>query len=833
MPAHFNPEFDPADVNTDYGQTGGDITVPTFTADYSPFKFWCQKTLPLVFDDSLSYYEVLCKLVTYVNNLLTDLQTATGSIGTFAQQFVINQEFLNQMAEQLGTNTAQLEAYINARMVDFSAAYEELQAYVNLYFANLDVQEEINTKLDQMAQDGTLDTLLQPFTEDWLENMTAEITADLANQNQTLTNQNARISVLEGRMDTFSTLPAGSTSANAELVDIRTNFLGETYSNAGEAVRASDLIASGYYPLMYSGHKDDWYLSGDDALMSDACNTLSFDITKYKGGKLVYIFNVEYNVYEDYEMGAKNIIGKGSAIIPDSAMTEMEIFPANGYLTLLRNYTDSGSVVGQRLLFIRDIPEDETAQYYYLPYTDFQNQIPGEQSPEHLAPTGCVFPNYMFYVTNWSKTPVDLTLTQAGEAADAKATGDAIGEVNERLDDITKEIASINIFDQNNYTITEGKYLNPSTGNEGTNETYCYQNEYTPCKANTNYRGSGFRKTNLEFLGAYAQFIIFYDANKQYISGATVSNGIITTPANCAFFRVSLTITGWTNNYYLFAEGTTVINTYVPYKVAVKLALPFTLVDLNGDGDFTSISDAIAAGNEGDTIIILPGVYNENVKAWGKKVHLIGTSRESCIIFDDSGNYTSPPVEIGAGSLQNLSIIEKAEGAGSAAQGAYAVHVESNNLFNEELLIRNCYIYSDSSSAIGMGLRGGCTVRFEDNEIICAGARVSTGAAPLYFHDADGQPYWGTANLYLKNNVLRNTASTLFSMLTINSIHAENTTYLHFMFNIFVRSKTPALSQKFNTWNSSGNSDADGWNGLSHMYLEDDSFGNNLNELNY
>ena len=34
------------------------------------FRFWCQKVLPLVYDDSLSYYEVLCKCVDYINELI-------------------------------------------------------------------------------------------------------------------------------------------------------------------------------------------------------------------------------------------------------------------------------------------------------------------------------------------------------------------------------------------------------------------------------------------------------------------------------------------------------------------------------------------------------------------------------------------------------------------------------------------------------------------------------------------------------------------------------------------------------------------------------------------
>lgn len=42
--------------------------------------------------------------------------------------------------------------------------YIQLKEYVDNYFTNLDVQEEINNKLDEMAQDGTLQNLLMNFT---------------------------------------------------------------------------------------------------------------------------------------------------------------------------------------------------------------------------------------------------------------------------------------------------------------------------------------------------------------------------------------------------------------------------------------------------------------------------------------------------------------------------------------------------------------------------------------------------------------------------------------------------------------------------------------------
>lgn len=68
--------------------------------------------------DALTDYELICKVV----------------------------EYLNKVIDQINTNTE---------------AFQALQNYVANYFNNLDVQEEINNKLDAMVEDGTFTALIE------------------------------------------------------------------------------------------------------------------------------------------------------------------------------------------------------------------------------------------------------------------------------------------------------------------------------------------------------------------------------------------------------------------------------------------------------------------------------------------------------------------------------------------------------------------------------------------------------------------------------------------------------------------------------------------------
>lgn len=92
----------------------------------SPFRAWCQKVLPAVYDDSLSYYEVLCKVMAKINEVI----------------------------DALDIRDAEVDSLLN-------------------WFNNLDVAAEvtaqITAKLDQMAESGELDRIIGNYLTTYLD----------------------------------------------------------------------------------------------------------------------------------------------------------------------------------------------------------------------------------------------------------------------------------------------------------------------------------------------------------------------------------------------------------------------------------------------------------------------------------------------------------------------------------------------------------------------------------------------------------------------------------------------------------------------------------------
>ena len=59
------------------------------------FKMWCFKVLPLVYDDSLTYYEVLCKVVQYINQLIEQDKVFAGEIEQLQKDLSVVQKWIN------------------------------------------------------------------------------------------------------------------------------------------------------------------------------------------------------------------------------------------------------------------------------------------------------------------------------------------------------------------------------------------------------------------------------------------------------------------------------------------------------------------------------------------------------------------------------------------------------------------------------------------------------------------------------------------------------------------------------------------------------------------
>lgn len=130
----------------------------------TPFKFQILQSFPFIAEDfdSLTNYELLCKVVEYLNDVISNENNVEENVTNLYNSFV------------------------------------ELQDYVNDYFDNLDVQNEVNNKLDEMTEDGTIPTIIDGIVIPILNNMTSEVNNLIAEADSTINNIETKIDRLRG-----------------------------------------------------------------------------------------------------------------------------------------------------------------------------------------------------------------------------------------------------------------------------------------------------------------------------------------------------------------------------------------------------------------------------------------------------------------------------------------------------------------------------------------------------------------------------------------------------------------------------------------------------------
>ena len=96
---------------------------------YNNTRYWCQKVLPLIYNESLSYYEVLCKLTKAIEALSKDLEVTETEIKKDVQNYL--NEYFSNLTEVSANH------YITNRSEAQISSQEEFETFMKLYRSGL------------------------------------------------------------------------------------------------------------------------------------------------------------------------------------------------------------------------------------------------------------------------------------------------------------------------------------------------------------------------------------------------------------------------------------------------------------------------------------------------------------------------------------------------------------------------------------------------------------------------------------------------------------------------------------------------------------------------
>lgn len=345
---------------------------------------------------------------------------------------------------------------------------------------------------------------------------------------------------------------------------------------------------------------------------------------------------------------------------------------------------------------------------------------------------------------------------------------------------------------------------------------------------------------------AGADCIIYADAN-DYVIGkdlsslptALVSNYRLAVPDGCS--KIYITTNKAHDIEVLVADPLLVADVVANLQVSVPSNV--LKVSTDGFGDYRNVQSAIDAASEGDTIIVYPGTYPRFSNYTNHKcLHIIGVDKNSCIIYDDSSDYRTPPIEWCNGSISNLTVIEDhsnpdeslqtgddTDGKNFNLERAYSIHIDGYYAANKYIRIENCIIKNTKRCAIGMGLKQDNTVEIINCDIWSG---IPTRALPAseikrgawYVHNSNAEADVTGQKLVAANNRVYCDDNFALYIGDFAPVGYENECEMTFVNNLYYSEVNGTNSVVIN------GTQAD-WTG-KNITLGDSSYGNNAQILN-
>lgn len=286
---------------------------------------------------------------------------------------------------------------------------------------------------------------------------------------------------------------------------------------------------------------------------------------------------------------------------------------------------------------------------------------------------------------------------------------------------------------------------------------------------------------------------------------------------------------GSTHNGFLFQllqVGNAQVNRVITNVKPQLVNIGKTLVVAKSGSKYNTVQSAINDAINGDTVLIYPGLYKEQIHASDKEINLVGISKQNTIIYDDSSMYDTPPLEMAAGMVKGLTIIEDhsnptiTDPSNNYWERAYSIHIDFPFSEGRKLIIDDCIIRNSKRCALGIGT-------YQDFELIIQNCDIWMGmptreqfktSGALYFHNR----YVSANTTNQKIRVINTTVNTDGEY----SVNMQNTTMVDYVSELEVEFINSTFYSKVNgkesirgTFNSS-------------IKLSPTSHGNNIAMLN-